>query len=144
MTTTERSDPQVGTEVVELFSKEWCVKAIELWDEVVVPNLADPDNYNYNTEFYDTDTGAICQFTAATGRILSWEPGKKLSDEECTFILHATRENWKKVAEGKLDPIGAVASKRILAKKAPMPVVIKEADAFKRMLVSWGRIPTTW
>jgi putative sterol carrier protein len=144
MTTTESGDASVSTGLMVLFSQAWCLRAVELWDEVVFPNLVDPGNYHYSAEFVDTDTGAVCQFTSDTGRIITWQPGKHLSDDDCHFILLASRDNWRKVAEGKLDPVGAVASKRIHLKKGPMPVVIKEADAFKRLLVSWGRIPTDW
>ncbi len=139
MTTTE---PEAG--LVELFSKEWCVKAVEIWNEVVIPNLADPPNYNYVVEWIDLDADATCQLKAQTGLIVSWEPGKVIPDEDCDFILAAKRENWRKIGEGTLDPVGAVASKRVHLRKGPMAVVIKEADAFKRLLVAYGRIPTAW
>jgi putative sterol carrier protein len=144
MTTTDPGGAQVGQDLVDLFSPEWCVKAIEVWNEVVIPHLADPDNYHYVAEWKDTDTDAICQFKAAAGRIVTWEAGKTYNDEDCDFILWAKHDIWKKVADGVLDPVGAVASKRIHMRKGPMTVVIKEADGFKRLLVAYGRIATNW
>lgn len=138
MTATE---PQVQ---VELFSKEWCAEACKLWERVVIPNLVDLENYNYIAEWGVTDTGAVCQFKAEKGQILSWEPGKRFDDDACDFILWAKVAAWKQVGEGKMDPVGAVASKRIHLRKGPMPVVIKEADAFKRLLIGYGEIPTAW
>lgn len=132
------------SEQVEFFGKEWCAKAVEIWDEVAFPNLADPGNYHYVVEWGESETGTICQFKADHGKIVSWEPGKSYSDEECDFLLWGVRENWKKIGEGKLDPVGAVASKRLHLRKGPMAVVIKEADAFKRILIGFGRIPTAW
>jgi putative sterol carrier protein len=144
MTATESEGTPVEAELVEPFSKEWCVQVIEIWNEVVVPNLVDPDNYNYVVEFGATDTGAVCQLKADHGQIITWDPGKGYNDDDCDFILWAKSEHWRSVAEGKLDPVGAVASKRIHMRKGPMPVVIKEADPFKKLLVGFGRIPTAW
>jgi putative sterol carrier protein len=129
---------------VELFSEEWCEKACALWDEVTFPHLVDPDNYNYVAEFQDTDTGNCATFKAEHGKIVDWVPGKTHPDEECDFILSASRDNWRKVAEGKLDPVGAVAAKRIHVKKGPMPVVVKEAKGFSNLLAGYGRIDTNW
>ena len=143
MTTTE-ADGSEATDQLELYSKEWCEKAIELWDEIVYPSLADRDNYNYAVEFGETDNGTSSQLKAEKGRIVWWEPGQQLGDEELTFVLWATRDNWRKIGEGKLDPVGAVASKRVHMRKGPMPVVVKEADAFKRLLAGFGTIPTQW
>jgi putative sterol carrier protein len=134
----------VKAPVVEPFSKEWCLQAVPLWNDVVIPSLVDLDNYNYVVEFGEIDTGSVCQLKAERGQIMAWEPGKTFTDDECDFILWATSENWRKVAEGKLDPVGAVASKRIHMRKGPMPVVIKEAEAFKKLLIDFGRIPTAW
>jgi putative sterol carrier protein len=141
------SDPQgmgIETGLVQPFSSEWCEKAIEIYNAIVVPVLADPPNYNYLTQFSVTDSEHVCQFRTEHGQVLGWEPGKKFSEEDCDFILTATGENWQKVADGKLDPVGAVAAKRIHLQKGPMPVVIKEAEAFKTMLSAFGRIPTAW
>lgn len=132
------------TDLVEFCSQEWCNQAMELWEEVVIPNLADPPNYNYVVEWKDTDSGAISQFKAEKGIIQDWEPGKRYPDEECDFILWAKRENWQKIANGTLDPVGAVASKRVHLRKGPMAIVIKEANAFKLLLIAYGRIPTAW
>jgi hypothetical protein len=40
--------------------------------------------------------------------------------------------------------VGAVAAKRIHMRKGLMEVVIKEAEAFKKTLTGFGRIPTAW
>jgi putative sterol carrier protein len=145
MTTTEAGGTQAQTGApVELYSKEWCEQAIQLWDDIVYPNLADRENYNYTVEWGETDTGTCSQFKAQKGKILSWEPGKEISDEDLTFILWAKKDVWKQIGESKLDPVGAVASKRVHMRKGPMPVVVKEADAFKKLLIGYGRIPTKW
>lgn len=133
-----------GAGLVDWGSKEWCEKAIEVWDEVTFPNLVDPDNYHYIVEWGETDTGTCNQFKADHGKIVTWEPGKTYSDEDCTFILWASKENWRKIGEGKLDPVGAVASKRVHMRKGPMTVVVKESEAFKKLLVGFGQIPTAW
>jgi len=130
---------------VELFSQEWCEQAKDVWADVVVPNLVDPDNYNYVVEFRAVDIdGAVCQLKATKGVVEDWFTGKKYSDEEATFLIDATKDIWHKVADGKLDPVGAVASKRVHLRKGPMPVVIKESKAFTGLLESFGRIPTEW
>jgi putative sterol carrier protein len=127
-----------------LFSQEWCESAKKLWDVAVVPVLVDPDTYDYVVEFRATDLGAVCQLKAAKGKVLEWNAGKKYSDDEADFLIDATKDNWQKVGNGKLDPVGAVASKRIHLRKGPMPVVIKEAQAFTQLLGGFGTIPTAW
>ena len=132
------------TDRVNPFSDEWCAQAAAVWDDVVVPNLVDPENYNYIVEWKATDTGAICQLKAERGKVTEWAPGKRFSDDDCDFILHAPSATWQKIADGQLDPVGAIASQRLHLQKGPMPVVITEAEAFKRLLVGFGRVPTNW
>ena len=132
----------MNDEAVELFSQEWCERAKAVWDDTVVPNLLVPEVISYVIEWGDIDSGAVCQTTCEGGKVLDWVAGKPHPDEECHFIFWGTRENWRKVGEGKLDPVAAVASKRLHMRRGLMPVVIKEADAFKKLLVGFGRIPT--
>jgi putative sterol carrier protein len=129
---------------VEPFSAEWCEQALQVWDDVTFPALVDPENYHYIAEFGETDTGQCATFKADHGKLLEWVPGKTYPDEECDFVIWATRANWKKVAEGKLDPVGAVAAKRVHVRKGPMPVIVKEAKAFSNLLAGYGRIETNW
>src|SRR5581483_7234318 len=43
-------------------------QAKDVWADVVVPNLVDPDNYNYVVEFRAVDIdGAVCQLKATKG-----------------------------------------------------------------------------
>lgn len=128
----------------ELFSQDWCERAKKIWDDSVIPVLADRDGYNYVVEFRATDIGAVCQLKAEKGVLIEWNAGKKHSDEEADFLIDATKEIWHKVAGGKLDPVAAVAAKRIHMRKGPMPIVIKEAKAFTVLLESFGHIPTAW
>lgn len=130
--------------LVELFSQEWVDKAKELWAEVVTPNLVEPETYDYIMEFGVIDGDAVCTIRPEQGRPVEAVAGKKYSDEECGFILYATKDIWRKVAAGELDPVAAVASKRIHLRKGPMAVVIKEADPTKQFLSGFGRIPTNW
>lgn len=130
---------------VELFSQEWCDAAIKLWEAEVYPNLADAENYAYIAEFGVTDhPEQVSQFKAEKGHLLEWTAGKKFTDDEATFLVWAKIENWQKVAEGTLDPVGAVAAKRVHLRKGPMTVVVNEADAFTRLLKGFGTIPTKW
>jgi putative sterol carrier protein len=117
---------------------------MELWDDVVLPRLADPGSFHYVAEFGENDTGSTAQFKADHGKLLQFEPGKAYSEDECHFIFAAPREIWKQIATGKLDPVAAVASKRLHMRKGPMTIVIKEATAFKQFLISWGNIATVW
>jgi hypothetical protein len=133
----------MSEELVEFFSEAWCAKALALWNEVATPLFVDPDNYNYNLEWRTPD-GVVNQMIADHAKAADWWVGKRLPDEECEFIVEATEENFKKVAEGKLDPVGAVASKRVHLKKGPMTALIKEAHAFARFMEHWGDIPTKW
>jgi putative sterol carrier protein len=146
MSTVESKDVSMAEGLLEYGGKEWCARMAAQWAEVVYPNIADAESYNYSAQFTDTDTGAVFQWRAEKGRIVYWEPGKVLSDDECTFILSATHDNWRKVADGKLDGVGAVAAKRVHLHKGPMPVVIREATAFKILIgpQGHGSIPTAW
>ena len=128
---------------VEFFSEEWCVKATELWNTVATPLFVDPDNYNYKLEWRTPD-GRVNQMIADHAKAVDWWVGKKLPDEEIGFIVEAPEENFRKVAEGMLDPVGAVAAKRIHLKKGPMTALIKEATAFKTFMEHWGDIDTKW
>jgi putative sterol carrier protein len=130
---------------VELFSQEWCEEAKKVWDAETYPYLVDSENYNYIAEWGVTENpDQVCQFRAEKGRLVEWDAGKKYSDEDSTFLIWAKKENWKKVAEGSLDPVGAVAAKRIHVRKGPMTVIVNEADAFTRLLKGYGSIPTQW
>lgn len=133
-----------GAALAELFSKEWCEGAKLIWEDVVINNFADPENFNYIAEFGDSDSGNVCQFKAEQGKLQMFDPGKTYPPEECTFIFSGKTSAWQNVAQGKLDPVAAVASKRVHMQKGPMPIVIKEATAFKAFLIAWGRIPTAW
>ncbi|MEW6470784.1 MAG: hypothetical protein AB1679_00760 [Actinomycetota bacterium] len=129
--------------LLEYASKEWCERAVEVWNETVVPNLVDPEHYHYTVEFGETASGKFSQLNTEYGKVLTWEPGKHI-EEECDFVIWATPEIYEKIGEGKLDPVGAVASKRVHVRRGPMPVIIKEADAFKKLLIGLGQIPTAW
>jgi len=129
----------------EPFSQEWCDAATKVWSNDVYPLIKDREGYNYTVEFGSTDAPEqVCQLQAKLGMVEWWNPGKKLADADLTFIIWAKREHWKKVAEGTLDPVGAVAAKRVELRKGPMTVVVKEADAFTRLLKGFGTIPTRW
>jgi hypothetical protein len=135
----------MSTESVELFSKEWCEHATDVWMDVAAPAIADPPNFDYVVEWGETDTGACSQTKAVPpGVPESWQPGQPFPPEQVQFSLWASRDTWKKLGEAKLDPVGAMAAKRLHLRKGPMAVVIKEAEAFKRLVSSWGRIPTAW
>lgn len=132
-------------EAVELFSQEWCDAAKDLWEKEVYPLLADAENYAYIAEWgIIGQEDSLCQFKAEKGHLVEWDAGKKYSDEEATFLIWAKKEHWQKVAEGAMDPVGAVAAKRIFLKKGPMTVVVNEADAFTHLLKGFGSIPTKW
>ena len=130
-------------EPVEFFSKEWCERATELWNTVATPLFVDPDNYNYKLEWRTTD-GRVNQMVADHAKAVDWWLGKTLPDEEIGFIVEASEENYKKVADGKLDPVGAVAAKRVHLKKGPMAALIKEATAFKTFMEHWGDLNAQW
>ena len=134
-------------DLVELFSQEWVDKAKELWAEVVTPNLVEPETYDYIMEFglmEGDQVVAVATIRPEKGVPVEAVAGKKYSDEESGFMLYATKENWRKVALGEMDPVAAVASKRIHLRKGPMPVVIREANPTKQFLRGFGRIPTRW
>jgi hypothetical protein len=144
MTTAEPQTAETGN-LVELFSKEWCEHAVQVWLEVATPCIADPPNFDYVVEWGETDTGACSQTKAVPpGVPASWDPGQPYGPDDVQFSLWASRDTWRKIGEGKLDSVGAMAAKRLHLRKGPMAVVIKEADAFKRLVSSWGRIPTAW
>ena len=128
---------------VDFFSEEWCAAATDLWNRVATPLFVDPDNYNYKLEWRTTD-GRVNQMIADHAKAVDWWVGKTVPDEEIAFIVEAPEENFRKVAEGKLDPVGAVAAKRIHLKKGPMTALIKEAGAFKTFMEHWGDIDTRW
>jgi putative sterol carrier protein len=130
-------------EPVEFFSKEWCERATELWNTVATPLFVDPDNYNYKLEWRTTD-GRVNQMIADHAKAVDWREGKTVPDEEIGFIVEASEENYKKVADGKLDPVGAVAAKRVHLKKGPMAALIKEATAFKTFMEHWGDLNAQW
>lgn len=130
--------------LVELFSPEWVEHARRLWEEVVTPNLVEPETYDYIMEFGVIDGDAVATIRPEKGVAVEAVAGKKYTDEECGFILYATMDNWRKVAQGQLNPVGAVASKRIHLRKGPMPVVIREATPTALFLSGFGRIPTRW
>jgi hypothetical protein len=132
-------------DLVELFSPEWCDHATLVWKEVATPYIADPDNFDYIVEWGETDTGTCSQTKAIPpGVVDTWQPGQPYGADRAQFQLWASRDVWRKIADGKLDPVAAMAAKRLHLRKGPMAVVIKEADAFKRLLANWGRIPTAW
>lgn len=135
---------QSQQELVELFSQEWVEHARRLWAEVVTPNLVEPETYDYIMEFGVIGGDEVATIRPEKGVPVEAVAGKKYTDDECGFILYATRDNWRKVAQGQLDPVGAVASKRIHLRKGPMPVVIREANPTKLFLSGFGRIPTRW
>lgn len=129
-------------ESVQRFSQEWCDQACGVWDDTVVPNLVDSDGFNWVVEFKALDTEAICQASTERGKVLNWTEGKSVPDEDCGFILHANSDIWQKIGAGELDPVGAVASQRLHLKKGSMTVVIRESNAFKKLLIGFGGIPT--
>ena len=139
------SSEDSAADLVELFSAEWCDHATRVWKEVATPFIADPENFDYIVEWGDTDTGACSQTKAIPpGVVESWQPGQPHGADAAQFQLWASRDIWRKIGDGRLDPVAAMAAKRVHLRKGPMAVVIKEADAFKRLLAAWGRIPTAW
>lgn len=128
----------------KLFSPQWCEMAKGVWEAKVVPRLVEPETYNYIIEFRAPEIDAACQIKAVKGAVVEWDSGRKYSDDEATFLIDASAEVWRKIAEGKLDPVGAIAAKRIHLRKGPMTVVIKESKAFTALLEGFGDIPTEW
>ncbi|MGH8998986.1 MAG: hypothetical protein ACRDY7_06290 [Acidimicrobiia bacterium] len=136
---------QPTSDAVDLFSPEWCEHATRIWKEVATPCIADPANFDYIVEWGDTDTGACSQTKAVPPGIVEvWQPGQPHGTDGAQFQLWASRDTWRKIGDGKLDPVAAVAAKRLHLRKGPMAVVIKESQAFSRLLAAWGRIPTAW
>jgi putative sterol carrier protein len=132
-------------EPVELFSQEWCDEATKMWETIVYPLVADKDGYNYAAEWTVTDhPDQICQFQAEKGHILWWKVGKHLTDDECAFLVTAKLDHWNKVAHGQIEPVAAVAAKRIHLRKGPMQVVINESEGFTKLIQGFGGIPTKW
>lgn len=129
---------------VKLFSAEWCQQATQLWEELVVPDLIDPEAFNYVIQFNVADDSAMCQLKAERGHAVAWEPGTPFPDAETQFIVAATPENWRKLGEGTLDPMAAIPSKRMHFRRGPVAVAIKEIQAFKKIIPAIMAFPIDW
>lgn len=124
-----------------LFSAQWCDQAAKLYVTDVAPFIRDPENFTYTAEFAVLG-GAASQFSVEKNRMTWWKPGSDHLAEPGDFVLHAREEHWAKVIGGQLEPVPAIAAKRIHLVRGPMDVVIKETDALKRMILSWAKIGT--
>lgn len=67
----------------------------------------------------------------------------KADSSKYDFVLWASRENWKKLAEGDMGPRAAMLTKK-LKFKGSMITAMKYMSAFEESLRLMGRIPTKW
>jgi hypothetical protein len=132
----------------KFFSQAWtdqALKAERAAADVIYKRLRDAKTFSHVLALEVTDRpGLVTHIQYAEGRSVTWTATELFAEDTVWSRFTANLSDWRAAAEGKAKASNLVMAGKVKLVKGAMKDALANAQAFDRLVETFGEIDTDW